>query len=199
MASPSVLVLGSSHVNRLSSFINSSPKLHNFDQHRCNIVFTGISGGKILNDNHLRVFENAIRAHRPAWIIIHIGGNDLDRKDISVEDVHLLILKYINLLRTFCRRYSVKFVVCQLLFRERTRNLLPDCYNQMVLEANKSLKSECKHYDDIVYWKLRGLKNSVENIFSDGVHLNRQIGLPKYYRCIRGAILYLSRHVHACR
>lgn len=40
------------------------------------------------------------------------------------------------------QRHSVKFIACQLLFRENTRHILPSIYNGLVIRANKLLKHE---------------------------------------------------------
>jgi len=62
----------------------------------------------------------------------------LDQKNNTWKDVEEIILRWINILHLFSRRYSVKIAACQLLFRERTRHIDPILYNSFVLETNKT-------------------------------------------------------------
>ena len=109
------------------------------------------------------------------------------------EDVEEIILRWINILHLFSRRYSVKIAVCQLLFRERTRHIGPILYNNFVLKTNRLLKAELAKLDNITYWNLKGLKDNHQGICWDDVHLNWRSGYPKYYKNIRGAILNINR------
>lgn len=106
-----------------------------------------------------------------------------------MSEVRLIILRFVNILKLIARRHSVKIIACQLLFRENTRHILPSIYNSLVIEANKLLKHELATDSSVFYWNLKGLKQSEHSNFKDWVHLNWEIGLPKYYRNIRGAIL----------
>jgi len=44
----------------------------------------------------------------------------------------------------------------------------------------------------INFWKIKGVKESLENLFGDGVHFNDD-GNLRYYRSIRGALINLSK------
>ena len=185
-----VLVIGSSHINKLKEYIDANPDKRNFDIRDINVHCYGISGGRIRRTHHVRDLERMIRIHNPSAIVIHIGGNDLDCENISLDEVNTIILRYTNLLKTFVNRYGLHIVVCELMNRERTRNVDVDQYNEYVFQANQMLKAECHNEKSLTYWKLKGLKQSTRKIFYDGVHLNRLVGQPKYYRNIRGAILH---------
>ena len=191
-----VLVLGSSHIEKLRLFIQAGPSLYNFDCHDRKIECFGISGGKIENSTHVKLLENKINTLRPKRVVVQIGGNDLDTAGIDEEGVRLLILRLINIFSLFRNKYKLDVYLCQFMFREKTRNVHPVQYNELVISANRLLKEELQsvEHTGIVYWKLKGLKQSASPIFYDGVHLNRECGLPKYYKCIRGAILNRSQN-----
>ena len=189
---------------KLESNIVSNPDLRNFDLQDISIECYGISGGRVGRSDHVRDFECVIRINNPKGVVFHLCGNDLDDKKITPDEVDTVMLRYINLLKTFAKRYNLHVIVVELLFRETTRNVDSTTYNEYVTQANQRLKTECQNERDVTFWKVKGLKESKRNIFYDGVHLNRQVGQPKYYRNIRGAILHAyelcknSLHVSVC-
>jgi hypothetical protein len=46
----------------------------------------------------------------------------------------------------------------------------------------------------VCFWKIRGIKETKEDVFSDDVHLNME-GTTRYYRFIRGALLRLAESI----
>ena len=58
----------------------------------------------------------------------------------------------------------------------------------IVRHANNFLKEQIKSVPGLHYWNIYGVKYTTVNIFQDGVHFN-QIGLQRYYRNVRGAII----------
>lgn len=193
-----VVVIGSSHVKRLQSYMQSKPELKNFNLNNVNVKthLYGISGGNITNSRDvkkLNSFINTVGAS-PKCLIIQIGGNDMDSLDITPQEV---IFKLIAMAQVWKVRYNFKQVfVCQLLPREVTRVVQPSQYNENVREANKLLKAELSRAPNsaITYWKIKGVKKSMDSNYVDGVHFNWQFGMPKYFRNIRGAILTAIRH-----
>ena len=167
--------------------------MNNFRLQQFRITCHGISGGSINNPQDILEFEHLIQTHNPRFVVVRLGGNDLDQKNNTWEDVEEIILRWINILHLFSRRYSVKIAACQLLFRERTRHIDPVLYNNFVLKTNRLLKAELAKLDNIAYWNLKGLKDNHQDICWDGVHLRWRSGYPKYYKNIRGAILNISR------
>ena len=167
--------------------------MNTFRLQQFRITCHGISGGRINNPQNILEFEHLIQTHNPHFVVVHLGGNDLDQKNNTWEDVEEIFLRWINILHLFYRRYSVKIAVSQLLFRERTRHIYPVLYNNFVLIANRLLKLELAKLDKITYWNLKGLKDNHQDICWDGVHLNWRSGYSKYYKNIRGAILNISK------
>lgn len=84
---------------------------------------------------------------------------------------------------------AAKVIACQLRFREKTRHILPQIHNSNLIEANELLKHELSADPSVLYWILKGHKESKHPNVKDVIHLNREIDLPKSYRNIRRAIL----------
>lgn len=186
----SVLVIGSSHVNRLQQYINNLPASDNFNLNGHDTVFLfGISGGRIKNNNHCLSWENEIIRVSPNRVLVQIGGNDLDCGDADFSLAEEIILRIISVCSIYLSRHNVEHAtVMQLIPRIRTRNCTVDKYNNLVRHANTFLKEQIKSVPGLHYWNISGVKNTTVNIFQDGVHFN-QIGLRRYYRNVRGAII----------
>ena len=91
----------------------------------------------------------------------------------------------------------------QLLFRERTRNITVQEYQDRVISANRRLKSAAVDRPWLTYWKHKGLKNcSVSPLSSDLVHLNDfgmhfgcfKINLHSVYCCGQSLISSCKYH-----
>lgn len=190
----SVLIVGSSHIRWLEKFLLSMNCNNNFNlQPQPVINFNGISGGKLCNADHVRRFERSISLCKPTYLIIQVGGNDLDSSSVSVESVELMILQFVSLCTLFQSRYNIlKIIVLQLLPRPSPRYLSAASYQYFVKYANRILKRELSIYPSIVYWKIKRVKNPASEIFKDGVHFN-STGMKKYYNNIRGAVIKLLR------
>ena len=84
-----------------------------------------------------------------------------------------IILRIISVCSTYLSRHNGEHAtVMQLLPRH----------------ANKFLKEQIKSVPGLHYWNINGVKYTTVNIFQDGVYSN-QIGLQRYYRNVRGAII----------
>ena len=185
----SILIMGSSHINRFEHYIQNRPALNNLNiQGNVTINYFGISGGQVLKSDHCQQWETAMQLYQPEHLVVQIGGNDLDSADQSVAKTEEIIYRLVSLLQLFKSRYNVRHVtILQFINRTSTRNTSPNIYNQTVIQANRLLKTILINNPNIHYWNLRGVKNSYANIFLDGVHFNNH-GNFKYFRNIRGAI-----------
>ncbi|KAK3103405.1 hypothetical protein FSP39_018966 [Pinctada imbricata] len=184
-----VLVLGSSHINHLKTFVrqrgctdfNFHPPIH--------VHLFGISGGRLQASSHVRLLKNEIRAVKPNALVIHIGGNDLDRKNVTEDCVQTLCYQLVSLCAMLIRRFNLrKITILQLMPRVRTRHVPVHSYNNLVIAFNKELKRAVSAHPKIKYWTISGIKQTKQQIFSDEVHLNN-LGLVKYYKNVRGAII----------
>ena len=100
-----------------------------------------ISGGRILRSDHVKSLESAVGRTRPSRVILQIGGNDSDSEDvkcdsetIDIDHIVLILTKIVALTRLFINLFNVEHVVmCQFLFREKTRHIYVKLYNSMVI------------------------------------------------------------------
>ncbi|VDI79901.1 Hypothetical predicted protein [Mytilus galloprovincialis] len=156
----------------------------------CEVKCLGIGGGKVSNSDHVQTILSFIEKNRPEHVIVHIGGNDLDIFGASEDTVEELGLRLILLSQTLTTRFEIKSVtICQLLPRESTRVIASNVYNDLVIKTNRFLKAQIKDQPHCRYWKITGVKNSDRNNYVDGVHFNYDVGMPKYFRNIRGSII----------
>jgi lysophospholipase L1-like esterase len=182
-----ILCIGDSHVRRFHTFVGhgrASSEIFNI-ANLPQVNFLGISGGAVNNSRHRETILAAVQHHRPTCLIVHIGGNDLDRREDSVDATIYGLVAFLTQLR---RQFAIdKIMVMRLLPRERTRYIDPGAYNSRVVRANALLKNQCREVG-LLYWRMKGFTQSRDHILSDGVHLN-PLGLRKYYRHVRGILL----------
>ena len=186
-----MLILGSSHVKRLECYVREYYADNVLDlSPRHPTYFFGISGARIMNSTHLRVFEAEISARRPRFVVVQVAGNDLDNTSMSDHTSRAtLIDKLVMLCVTWRSRYSIHHVVvCQLLPRSVTRHVPVEAYNLWVVDANRALTNGLSGDPAISYWRHKGLKRSKSSVLLDGVHFNSH-GQYKLYRSIRGAVI----------
>ena len=136
----SVLLLGSSHINRLKHYVNKLQQQEfNLDGNIINLF--GINGGRIGNNDHCRRWETYIEQVKPMHIIVHIGGNDLDCPNCNNETAEEIILKNIALFGIFRVRFHINNITfVQPLERQHTRHVPVQIYNNLVKYANNFLK-----------------------------------------------------------
>jgi hypothetical protein len=74
------LIIGSSHVNRLRTYVNSNCSTRNFSFGNDPLVrFYGISGGRVNKTGHCTRWERVISDIRPHHLVFHADGNDSDQ------------------------------------------------------------------------------------------------------------------------
>jgi lysophospholipase L1-like esterase len=187
-----VLIIGSSHVNRLRTYVNSNCSTRNFSFGNDPLVrFYGISGSRGNKKEHCTRWERVISDIRPHHLVFHAGGNDLDQNSCEgfTEE---MVFRLLSILSSWRGRYSIQTItVLQLTGRRPTYNVPVDKYNFIVCQH---LKRELKSHSTIIYWNLRNMKNCISNIYLDGVHFNAE-GNLRYYRNVSGAIINAIRSV----
>jgi len=103
------------------------------------------------------------------------------------------VLKLVLLAETFISKSRLQSVtICELLPRQKTRHITVEKYNYFKRITNKFIKKELVSKSKINFWNIKGLKESLENLFGDGVHFNDD-GNLRYYRIIRGALINSSK------
>ncbi|VDI10947.1 Hypothetical predicted protein [Mytilus galloprovincialis] len=185
---PKVLILGHSFISRLTQALTYDPKLSpDFNLAQCSVSCYGISGGtvdRLKNNDDLNAH---IQQFQPSVIILQIGGNDLCDPSLKAET---LACNIVDLMSDFQLHYSFvnKIVVCELFTRTQPWYITAEQYENKRRIVNQMLPilvDDKKHF-----WKHLRLMNSPLQIFaSDGVHLSA-LGMQKYYRSLRLAILH---------
>lgn len=165
----------------------------------CNDFFTfsnistsivGISSDRVRRSIDMKDLEREVQSQRPKKLVLNIAGNDFDSAHADEDSVREVVLKLMALCDLFVSRYRVNSVyIYQLLSRFTTRHCPVDLYNKLIIVANQLLKQEANKRSSVMYWKMKGLKNSKTENLCDGVHMNN-IGNIKYYRALRGAVIH---------
>ena len=136
-------------------------------------------------------------------VILQIGGNDLNNHCCQPEQLARDIL---HIARQLILHDGVTNVaICQLCHRyppsyQRSRSRaalrhpLRCGYNELVDTVNAELRRLISFFPKIHFWKHRGMLFDYRSLLSDdGVHLS-PVGDRLFYRSIRGAALFLSKH-----
>lgn len=187
-------LLGHSFIRRLKEeVLRSGSRWENLNLRASEVEvnYLGKGGGKV-RDITSRLFSEHLSLERPDAVVLQIGGNDVD--GLGADPIRIA-RDIITVAEWMIVGFGVKHVtIMQLLFRKITRQIPLQRYNDMVCLVNSELKARLAERSDIHYHKHRGLKRSVTNIYlPDGVHLNRQYGVPKYVRSVRGAVIATYR------
>ena len=128
----SVLLLGSSHINRLKHYVNKLQQQEFNLNGNIIIKLFGINLGRIGNNDHCRRWETYIEQVKPMHIIVHISGNDLDCPNYNNETGEEIISKLIVLFDIFRVRFHISHITfVQLLERHHTRHVPVQIYNNL--------------------------------------------------------------------
>ena len=200
---PNVLLLGHSFFRRLQQALYSSQHpycISNFGLQQCNVTFFTVSGwtvgdkAKQIEPLQERVRSLFQRGHFEA-VVIQLGDNDCCNLGL------FSCLGLASLLDDFgqwlIRECGVKIVyICQLFTRPQPRNVSPAVYEQRRSKVNEYLEVLLEDLDSIKFWKHRRIFESPHNVFDeDGCHLN-EIGMKKFYKSIRQAIILAVESVN---
>lgn len=86
-------------------------------------------------------FWSEIQRYRPAFLILHIGGNDLDKNDDFTE---LAVRKLVAFLTHVRGIFQIrKITILTFIPRMTTRYINYELYNSRVIQANQLLKHHC--------------------------------------------------------
>lgn len=132
--------MGSSHVNRLRTYINSncSTIIFSFGNELLVRVY-GISGGRVNKKEHCTRWQRVISDIRPHHLVFHAGGNDLDQTQSSSEGcTEEMVFRLLSILSSWKGRYNIQtIIVLQLTARRSTYNVPINKYNYSVCQFNQ--------------------------------------------------------------
>lgn len=189
------LIFGHSFIHRLKSYLHNPPQGHNpslFDAHT-NITCIG-KGGSYLSGAKYNCLMHNVHLHvsttNTHTVIISLGTNDLDSGVSPIQVAHSIYALAQSILAT----YNIRYVfVDQIINRDTV--LFPG-FQLRAKEANDALQQliEKGNNPSIRFWHHLNFQNPKQNLLcEDGVHLNK-VGIKKYWRSLRGAILFAGHH-----
>lgn len=193
---PMVCLFGTSHICHLTTFLNRE-HISNFwlDLRQVEAHMYGISGMRIypnLNDPngymksmqfHLRYLDLT----HPEYVIIQVGSNDICNNSL---DIHTIVTGIYDAAMYALVGGARRVIISQLLPRANPH------YNIKAASVNALLEHKVAEEMEtaIVCWRHAGLQNPQMDVLKpDGVHLN-DTGLYRYFRSLRGAIIYMLNH-----
>ena len=187
----SVLIIGSSYVKRLDSFLSQDGILNfGLDEDIYKITCFGYGGLLAHEDPHSRLDRLLGRLQREAFVVdiilFHVGSNDLSN-NVGPARVGEAVVEWAVRFRDTLNP-SKCVVVSQLL--QRSLQPIPS-FNLLVRDTNEWLSSTLSNhsYAKVSFWRHRaGLWQPVCGIYApDGVHLSVS-GLRLFHRSLKDAI-----------
>lgn len=197
---PMVLLFGASHVRRLRDFCMSE-NIQNFNitTQRAMIETYGIGGMRLIVDDTdpQHVQDKAFKSHcnfinliHPEVVVLQVGSNDISRTCNSIERCAFTIYS------SAC--YSLMAGATSVVLMQQFPRAL-DSYNVRARAVNERVEQLVNEgvadgtWPNITFWKHAGLQYpEIEVLDPQGTHLNIS-GNYRFYRSVRGAILYSTR------
>jgi len=183
MTAPRILVLGHSFIHRLQAFIVRSNLIpNNFSLDSAVIRLYGVGGRTVAK---VVAYDlDVVRSFKPDIVILQLGTNDLVAQ--APQTVGSSIEELVRLLHD---DLGVQYIgVCQVLRRCPPPVRVTD-FNTRVQKLHRYLQVVLGPLPFCFYWKHIGFWNPSSNLFlRDGVHLN-DLGLFRFHRSLRGAVL----------
>lgn len=192
-----VALIGSSYLRQLGDDIQngvSEEFLADFGLEQIDSTFI-CGGGWLLED--ILHYENEIKAFKPQIIFLQIGGNDLSRYGMKPETVADQLLQLASYLRSISGAHAVLVghITRRVLGKYLSSYAEQSEFELARYKANQFLKMVAPDHAGVKFWKHRGMEDSQYDILSsDGVHFN-DLGQSRFYRSVRGAILYALNHL----
>jgi len=188
-----VLIFGHSFIHRLNTYLHQSqsPPALNSEQYKITCIGKGgacLSGTKY---NHLMhtVHQHLTTTNTHA-IYIALGTNDLQQGTSPYHVAQALFTLACKLKAAYHPRYVY---IDQILHRDHAK--FPGFHRQAD-QTNSILQQliGSKNPPGIKLWKHRNFTNPTTQLLSkDGTHFN-QAGMVKYWRSVRGAVLYAGHY-----
>lgn len=189
---PRALVLGHSFISRLeNAFRHGLPPLRmNLAQYNVRMVGRGGASVRDILRRDVLAHNSIVRRFRPAAVILQVGGNCLC--GLEAAEVRRYMIRLVEALLGF--DFIHRVVVLQVFARHKPRYINVEEYEDRREELNSFLAawvSLPSLRERTISWSHRRLEQSPMAVFhSDGVHLSRGVGIPKYWRVVRGAIIH---------
>ena len=187
------VILGHSFTKRLSRWCIENDKVNMaLDKSRFQVYWHGISGASICNPGHSKSLwaESSVIAELEADIVfLDIGSNDLCCPQTTPEQLSAQILTFAAHLH---QRGCSIVIVGEILPRTGAVH-----FNSKVDLTNELLASQCNPANGSYFW--RHSRNNYNKRFlsdyisSDGIHVDPDRGMSRYFSSVRGAVIFAER------
>ena len=191
-----VLIYGHSFIHRLDSYMKKgSPKMQNFGFKDDQVVlqFKGIGGAHVstlLLEENFKIIDEFM----PNIVFLQVGTCELSyyysRPESVGSDIHEFVQEIIN-------KRVERVIVGEVLFRTQAGVGYEErLFNGKVTVLNRYLSAVINDMQAGMFWHHRGFwRDFKKNLDGeDGTHLN-ELGLYKYFRSLRGAILVTLKYM----
>ncbi|CAH1781996.1 unnamed protein product, partial [Owenia fusiformis] len=194
MEKKKVLIFGHSLVHWQGKYYSSNLKLNS---NEFIINFRGVRGANLFwkpSDNKrfqkksmARYLCDAVKDTKPQIVYLQVGGNDLDRSFVSVEDA---VVATLSLAEFLLAGYGVEKVCIGHAFHQRLKSKLPS-YNIRARKYNALLTKKVTLLSNISAISNRGFAlASQANYRKDGIHLSN-FGISLWGRNLRRTIIFV--------
>lgn len=167
----------------------------NIDSSRLQIFWHGIGGATITDPYHAKSLWSDITLIKDLNIdavFLDIGSNDLCNSQIPPRRVADKIFTFAcRILLDGCKYV----IIGEILSRNSNSG-----FSQRAMATNSLLQQYCAHHDHIKMWNHSRNNFNVrflqDYVAADGVHVDNDRGMARYYSSIRGAVLQAERCLH---
>jgi len=183
----SVVLVGHSYVRRLRDYMSMSCDRANLGLRGVDVHCEEVGGAKLGSRHTIRRLLQAVSAHHPFIIFVHIGENDLGH--MPDGQITCELLDFVHRLSRLCTSHVV--IVGQLISFPRTRH--DHLSSVWCINADLCRAIPSRH----VFWRYQcGLSSNSPDLFlPDGVHLSTE-GMRRYFRNIRTVVGRVLCHNH---
>jgi len=188
------LIIGHSFVLRLNAYLHSPPHSHLLQNTQNHHITCIGKGGCYISGNKYNLLRHETNLHlsntNTQTLIISLGTNDLDSGVPPYKVARCLYSMACGLQIRFHIRYVF---IEQILDRDAVQ--YPG-FHQLVQDANDKIQALVDQgaNKSVRFWKHHNFAHPKRRLLlRDGVHFN-QVGMARYWRSLRGAILYAERH-----
>lgn len=188
------IIVGHSFVKRLADFCSDRRNFANLrlETNLFHVEFKGVSGAKVSHSNSAKSLGSMARTVSdmcPDIVYIDIGSNDLCSRNVQPTELALRIFDISTELSKSCK--------CVVIGQILPRLCESSTYNERVRSLNEKLKHLASEANgNVIFWKMEKVWRVNGIYHRDGVHLSNPLGMDRYARNVRGAVLFASRRFY---
>ena len=184
-----IVIFGHSFVTKLRNFsVENGDSNLRLDKEKFRIFMHGVSG---LNLKHAPEESDVVVNLSPQIIILELGANDLDSR--ACPDPHQIAHAIFDFAQDLLTRSNANKIIISMVF-PRSSPRRRD-FNDQYCAYNAALHDLCANSHQVFSHPHQNMMSSWQDLLQDGVHFNK-VGLPRYFRSIRGACFKSVKDLH---